>query len=221
MLTILAMAVQPPLTVDEALALPPAEAGEWALAGLEHGPIVGAERVNNRTGPPGEMVMIYREAASQVPMGCSRRWWRVAFTDRQAPSVNQREAQRGIRFISRNPGYEAVLSTSNQCPIDGYAIVANGLPASVALEALHTLRRVAAGETPFAIECTDKTQSDLCKSPANTLNELGSLPAKMVAYHNGPIDVVLGAPGQALTVVNFGGSVPNTLQVSRFLPTPP
>lgn len=220
MLTLLTMALLPPLTTHEALELPPVEAGEWALAGLEHGPIIEVERVKDHMAPPGEVAMIYREAASQVPLGCARRWWRVAFANQQTPSVDQAEADRGARVISRNSGYEVALTSSEQCPIDGYALVSNGLPVSVALHALRRLRQVAAGKPSLAIECTDKTSSDICKSPTNTLNELGSLPARMVEYLNGPFSIVLGVPGQPMTLVMFGGSKSNTMQVSRFLPAP-
>ncbi|MDM7956193.1 hypothetical protein [Blastomonas sp.] len=220
MLTLLAMALQPPLTVSEALELPAAEAGDWALAGLEHGPIVEAERVKNQMAPPGEVVMIYREAASRVPLGCARRWWRVAFADRRTPSVDQAEAELGIRAISRNSGYEAALSSSEPCPIDGYALVSKGLPVSVALDALRKLRQVAAGESSLAIECKDSTRSDICKSPTNTLTELGSLPARMIEYHNGPFSIVLGVPDQPMTLVMFGAPKSNSMQVSRFLPAP-
>ena len=220
MLAMLLLSAQSPLTVSEALALPPAEAGAWALAGLEHGPIVGAERVNDRTEPSGEVAMIYREAASPVAFGCARRWWRVAFTDRQTPSIDHADADRSARVTSRSSGYEVALNSTEQCPIDGYALVSEGLPVAVALDALRKLRQVAAGESSLAIECTDKTRSDICKSPANTLHELGSLPARMVEYHNGPISIVLGVPGQPMTLVMFGVPESNTMQVSRFLPAP-
>lgn len=220
MLSMVLLGAQSPLTVGEALALPPAEAGTWALAGLEHGPIVGAERVHERTEPPGEVVIIYREAAGPVPLGCARRWWRVAFAAQQAPLVDQAEPDGGIRFTSRDSGYEVALTSSEPCPIDGYALVSKGLPVSIALDALRRLRQLAEGKPSIAIECTDKTSSDICKSPTKTLNELGSLPARMVEYHNGPFSIVLGVPGQPVTLVMFGAPKSNTMQVSQFLPAP-
>ena len=211
----LLLTMQTPLTFGEALRLPPAEAGERALSGLRHGPIVHVQRPQDLMGPPGFVRLILQEQPSRKPEGCIRHWWSVQFNHDPATPVEQ------ARLVESSRGSEVALAIEQNCPEAGYSGFAGNLDAATTLSALRKLEQVIVGATNPPIVCRNSTPSYLCEDRQTTLRELGTLrPGFVMIDQRGRLEFWFGAQGQAQTTAIFESDEDSTLLVSRSAPLP-
>lgn len=215
MIAVLLMSVQAPLTLGETLRLPPTEAGDRALAGLQHGPIVTVERLPPaHLMPPGWVMVEMKEAPRREAQGCVRTVWVLRFI--HDPSSPEDAA----RISSFGPRPEIALTSSQGCPETGYAKFAGKLTIPLAFSALQRLDSVIAGKDKRQIVCRNTTPSYLCENRQTTLRELAAIRPWMVTDHNGPLEIWLGTPGQVITTVTFDSDPNLPLVVSRLVPAP-
>lgn len=210
----LLLGAQAPLTLAEALALPPEQAGDRALAALEHGPIVSVERAPQGIGPPGLPTVIMREKVQQAALGCFRNGWSVIFRF----SYDRPEDDSPVSKVF--PRDEVMLGAFEACPEVGYTRVGSDLSAAQALAALDTLNQVVQRKKKPLIICKDETSTAFCRSNKTALRELGRIKPWLVTNQSGPVEIWLGTPGQMITIVTFDKAADGALRIVRKIPAP-
>lgn len=211
---LLLMAAPSPLTLREALSLPPEQVGDRALADWQHGKIVTVVREPDRMKPPGTVEVRMQEAPLAISQGCVRNGWVVTFAHDAATP----EANAVVKSGYARP--EVLLTRSAQCPDSGYVRVGTTLSAPVALAALRTLEDVVRRKTKRQIICRNETPTNLCKNDRTTFREMSAISPWLVTNQSGPIEIWLGTPGQMITIVTFDKATNGALRITRKIPAP-
>ncbi len=206
---------QAPVTLAEALALPPKQAGERVLAPEPHGQIIETEVLPQRgMDPPGTVEVEMREATHTLRAGCQRHIWRVTF--RQSQGDTREEAQPSSKYAKQH----VALKNGSSCAGVSFAEVGGTLTTDQALAALVVLQMGISSHRQLIAACQDNTQSGMCRSDAHLREELRRLSPWVVTNQDGATQIWLGIPGQSITVVTTNVETQRITKVSRYVPAP-
>jgi hypothetical protein len=211
--TMAVLAAAPTLAAVDSL--PPKVAGEIALAGQDHAPIVRITAPKaGHMGIPGtvERQMIERPVADAE--GCFRKRWTVRF--RQREGLAEREAE----LSDASAIAEVALPAPAGCPDDGYVHVNPGLEPAQALAELSYLDEVRLRGAPVRFTCADETPSKLCVDPTQIRQALAKLTPWAVTHRDGDMVFWLDGPGGAVTEVRYRLPHTGEIAVSRRIPAP-
>lgn len=201
----------PAITLDEVLALPPYEAGEQVLRGVEHGRVQAVVRPPLRgLQPPNTIDLELVEQGVEQPRGCSRKRWRTMF--QHGKGDNEGSAQLTSRY--------AGLEVARTCDAKQFTHLNSGLSPDQALGVLERLEQISAGRARVRFTCADPTESGLCADDRTTRSQLSALEAWAVTRRNGALILWLGTPGQVVTEVRFNPRAPDHVFVERRMPAP-
>lgn len=195
--------------------LPPEAAGEAALAGLPHAPIVAVRSVSPGLTPPGltELEMIER-ARPLAGGGCLRQRWVVTFSGPALQAANLR------RLDGARPRREIAAQDNRRCPTGVYAEVGPGLSPPMAVAELARAAAWQAGREPPAYRCSDETSSNLCATPTMLRNGLAPLRPWMVAREGEDVLIWLGHRAGVVTELRYSRADPGVVHVTRRIPAP-
>lgn len=216
LLAVLALsAVQPAITLGEALNLPPHQAGDRVLTSASHGQIIEMEVLPPRgMNPPGIVEVDMREATRTLNEGCHRQSWRVTFL--HGPGQTKEDA----RPLSSYANQQVTLKSANSCAGVMFAVIGGSLSTDQALTALTVLQKAVSTKRTLRIVCDDQTRSELCRTEADLRRELRRLSPWVVTNQNGVTEIWLGTPGQVITKVIMSGTMDRISKVERSVPPP-
>lgn len=213
---LLAAAATP--TLEEVTRLPPAAAGELALAGYPHAPIVEVRREGDALPPPGTTELTMVERATRLPGGgCLRHYWRVSFSrlDPEEPA--------GPQYLDRDRARshpEVAISSGGACPKTGYVGTNAGVAPAVAIVELARVQRWRGGHGAPRYRCTDRTGSRLCATAAGLRRELARVEPWMILREREEIVMWMGQRGGVTELRYVPSNHVATATVTRFIPAP-
>ncbi len=156
-------------TLGEVARLPPAAAGDLALVGYPHAPIVEVRPGPGGLAPPGVAELTLVERPTALPgKGCLRQYWNVSFRrNPEEPSAAQRR-------VGAQSYIEVAIRSGDGCPSTGYVGANSGVSPAVAVAELARLHDWQAGMNMPEYRCVDRTDSDFCAAPERTRQEIAS-----------------------------------------------
>ena len=129
--TMLLLAAHPAPTLADIKLLSPQAAGDVALAGQFHNPIVEVIIPGTQgMGPPGFVQIEMLERATPTTGACARRRWIVAFSGGTGGPMND------ARLMGGDAGIEVASRRAADCPSNGYVHLNGGLDTTQAVAAL-------------------------------------------------------------------------------------
>jgi len=203
--------MQDPPTLAEIERLSPAAAGELALAGQDHGPIVSVvHRQGRGMDPPGLVSVELVERAVTHGAGCSRKRWTLAFFRRDAAALSPPV-----------PTTEVALLRSGTCPDGEYVDMNPDMESVQAFEALRYLDEIRLPQSRVRFSCSDRTSSHLCASPRTIRRELARISPWAVMQEGNVTIMWLGVRGGGVvTEVRYRAASPGRITVRRRIPPP-
>lgn len=206
-------------TLEEVAQLPPATAGELALAGYSHEPIVEVRHEGDALPPPGTTELTMIERTTALPGGgCLRHFWRVSF------SRLHRDETGGPHYLDVDRARsrpEVALDSGGGCPTGGYVGTHPDLAPAVAIGELRRLHAWRAGHDAPRYRCTDRTGSRLCATAAGLRRELARTAPWMIKRERDEIVLWMGQRGGVVTELRYvPGDRVTTATVTRFIPAP-
>jgi hypothetical protein len=222
-MAVLALQVAP--TLAEFDKLPAQAAGEIALAGHDHAPIVKVVDPPRGMDAPGttrrEMIERSAHETASGTEGCSRKRWTVMFfQDPKDPKGDARlsDAWSGTEVALPGPA-GCPDKAPDDAPGERYVRVAGMEPAQ-ALAALKRLDDLRLHGAEARFTCADETASNLCGDPESLRPALAKLSPWAVTLRGGETIFWLGRPGQVVTEVRYRVDRPDIVKVSRSIPAP-
>jgi hypothetical protein len=193
--------------------LPPAAAGELALVGQEHGPIVAVvRRDGSGMDPPGMVTIELVERAVAGEGGCSRTRWEIVFGVGPDEHVSRRSGPRA--------GTEVALFRAGACPDDPYVPVGSNVEAPAALDILRHLDEIRSPRRRINFLCSDTTHSHLCFNARTIRREVARLSPWQI-LRDGDVTILwLGIRGQVVTELRYPAASPDRVTVKREIPPP-
>lgn len=209
-LSLLAATAAP--TLEEITRLPPAAAGELALAGHPHAPIVEIRRGWPGSLPPGLTELLMTERPTALPGGgCMRRQWSVGFRRDAVP----------YRLEGAFASTEITVRSGRDCPTTGYVEIGDGVSADRAVGEMTRVQGWWAGNNPPHYRCTDHTDSRLCATSAELRLQLARTTPWMIKREREEIVLWMGQRGGVVTELRYvPGDRVTTATVTRFIPAP-
>ncbi|WP_446655002.1 hypothetical protein [Blastomonas sp.] len=217
LMTALAMAMAAPdaITLGEALALPPAKAGDRIIGDHPHGEIIAIEPLpTHGMDPPGMSKVMFVEPGRETSDGCVRQLWIAIFI--QGPGQSREAAKASTVY----PQQQVAQKPARGCSTASYVKTDPGLPARLALSALATLKSPLVLRRASTAICRDDTRSLLCTSDSVLRSELRTLSPWMITTRNGPVELWLGIPGQVITIVTLSNATGKIASIRREIPAP-
>jgi len=214
---LLAAAATP--TLEEIMRLPPATAGELALAGYPHEPIVEVRHEGDALPSPGTTELTMVERATKLPGGgCLHHYWRVSFSRLHSDDTGGSQYLDVDRARSRP---EVALGSGAGCPTGGYVGTHLDLAPAVAIAELTRLHEWRAGHGAPRYRCTDRTGSRLCVTAVGLRRELARVQPWMILREQNEIVMWMGQRGGIVTELRYvPGDQLTTATVTRFIPAP-
>ena len=202
--------MQDPPTLAEIERLSPSAAGELALAGQDHGPVVSVVLQPTRAmDPPGMVTLELVERAVAHVGGCSRKRWTLYFHRRDTAA-------------SSPPWHatEVALLRSGTCPDGEYVHMNPGIESPQAFEALRHLDEIRMPRSRVTFSCSDRTSSRLCASSRTIRRELARMSPWAVMREGDATILWMGVRGGVVTEVRYRAASPNRITVRRRIPPP-
>lgn len=212
---VLLTAPEPTLSLGSIRSLSPRAFGNVVLRGRNLGIVEKVEtQANHALEPPGSVTLELTERPKVIANGCVRQMWSARFQRALG------DAESAAVFQHAYATTQVALRSASTCLSGSYAHLNPGLSIEEALSALRFLQEVRSGKAKVQFTCTDTTGSSLCRTPQGIRRELTKLPAFIVMRSGGRTEVVLGKPGQAVTVVSYSETSRDRVRVERRVPAP-
>ncbi len=201
-------------TLEDITQLPPGAAGDLALKGQRHEPIVAVQEVESilQLPYPIELQLIERPIASDN--GCLRNRWRLFFQGSTNIDPAQAVLARSYSMV------EIALSDSAGCPSKDYVHLNPNVEPREGFASLVALEEIRSGARKPQFSCSDQTSSDLCFNAQSIRRELMELPVWAASSVDGGVELWLGRTGHIVTAVRLDFDDYEFVEVERRIPAP-